>query len=272
MRIVVVGGTGLIGSKLVSGLGARGHEVVAASRRTGVDTLTGEGLAAALAGAAVVVDVTDSPSAGDGAVMEFFETSTRNLLAAEAAAGVGHHVALSVVGTGRPPGRGRFRAKAVQERLVETSPVPYSIVRATQFFESARAIAAAAAADCKIRMAPVYFQPVAADDVAEILGAIAAGRPLNGRAEVAGPERFRMDAFFRHAMPAWNDHREVLTDPRAPYLGAELDERTLLPGEGALLGTVRYGDWPGRIAVGGRIAPIRLAPVRRRRLTSYARH
>ncbi|MFB4319265.1 SDR family oxidoreductase [Actinomadura sp. 21ATH] len=272
MRIVVVGGTGLIGSKLVAGLGARGHEAVAASRRTGVDTLTGEGLAEALAGADVVVDVADRPAREDGAVTEFFETSTRNLLAAEAAAGVGHHVALSLVGTGRLPGRGHFRAKAAQEKLVEAASVPYSIVRATQFFEFARAIADAGAADCKVRMAPVYFQPVAADDVAGILGGIAAGPPLNGRAEVAGPERFRMDAFFRHAMPAWNDHREVLTDPRAPYLGAELDEGTLLPGADALLGTVRYGDWPGRIAVGGRPAPIRLGSVRRRRLPSYARH
>jgi uncharacterized protein YbjT (DUF2867 family) len=250
MRIVVVGGTGLIGAKLVAGLSEHGHEVVAASPNTGVDTLTGEGLADALAGAAVVIDVSDSPSRQDAAVREFFDTSTRNLLAAETAAGVGHHVALSVVGTERLPGRGYFRAKAAQEKLVESSPVPYSIVHATQFFEFARGIADAAVESGKIRMAPVFFQPVAGDDVVEAVGEIAMGRPLNGRAEVAGPERFRMDAFFRHALAGWNDHREVLTDPHARYFGAELGERTLLPGEGALLGKVRYGDWPGRIAVG----------------------
>ncbi|MFI0353282.1 SDR family oxidoreductase [Actinomadura sp. 9N407] len=249
MRIVVVGGTGLIGSKLVTGLGEQGHEVVAASPTTGVDTLTGEGLGDALAGAAVVIDVSDSPSPEDVAVLEFFETSTRNLLAAEAAAGVAHHVALSVVGTGRLPERSYFRAKSTQEKLVENSSIPYSIVHATQFFEFTRRIAESAAEDGKIRMAPAFFQPIAGDEVAQAVGRIAVRPPLNERIEVAGPERFRMDRFFRHALAGWNDHREVLTDPGARYFGAELDERTLLPGEGALLGRIRYGDWPGRIAV-----------------------
>ncbi|MFI0447491.1 SDR family oxidoreductase [Actinomadura sp. 6N118] len=250
MRIVVVGGSGLIGAKLVTGLGEHGHEAVAASPDTGVDTLTGEGLAGALAGADAVIDVSDSPSSDNGSVMEFFETSTRNLLAAEESACVGHHIALSVVGSERLLDRGYFRAKTVQEKLVESSPVPYSIVHATQFFEFARTIADSAAEGGKIRMAPAFFQPVAGDDVARAVGRIALGPPLNGRAEVAGPEQFRMDEFFRHALAAWNDHREVLTVPHAPYFGAELGERTLLPGEGALLGKVRYGDWPGRIAVG----------------------
>jgi uncharacterized protein YbjT (DUF2867 family) len=249
MRIVVVGGTGLIGAKLVTGLVENGHEVVAASPTTGVDTLTGEGLADVLAGADVVIDVSNSPSLQDAAAMEFFATSTRNLLAAEAEAGVGHHVALSVVGTERLSDGGYFQAKAAQEKLVEGSSVPHSIVHATQFFEFARSIAGAAVADGKVRMAPVFFQPVAGDDVARAVGEIAVGTPLDGRVEVAGPERFKMDTFFRHALAAWNDQREVLTDPHARYFGAELGERTLMPGDGALLGKVGYGDWPDRITV-----------------------
>ncbi|XVQ09669.1 SDR family oxidoreductase [Spirillospora sp. CA-255316] len=271
MRIVVVGGTGLIGSKLVTALGEQGHEVVAASPATGVDTLTGEGLADALAGAAVVIDVSDSPSLEDADVLEFFETSTRNLLAAEAAAGVGHHVALSVVGTERLPERGYFRAKSAQEKLVESSSIPYSIVHATQFFEFARSIAESAAKDGKIRMAPVFFQPIAGDDVAQAVGRLAVRPPLNGRTEVAGPERFRMDRFFRHALAGWNDQREVLTDPYARYFGAVLGERTLLPGESALLGKVRYGDWPGRIAV-GRALPAPLTTSLRQGRVFYARY
>ncbi|WP_248964837.1 SDR family oxidoreductase [Sphaerisporangium perillae] len=250
MKIVVIGGTGLIGSKLVTRLGEHGHEAVAASPNTGVNTLTGEGLADALVGAQVVIDVSNSPSFEDTAVLEFFETSTRNLLAAEAAAGVGHHVALLVVGTERLPESGYFRAKIVQEKLIENSSIPYSIVHATQFFEFVRSIAEAATDGGTVRMAPVLFQPLAGDDVAQAVGRISVGSPLNGRVEVAGPEQVRMDEFFRDALAAWNDPREVVTDPHAPYFGAELGERTLVPGDGAILGETRYSDWPGRTAAG----------------------
>ena len=250
MRIVVVGGTGLIGSKLVTMLGEHGHEAVAASPNTGVNTLTGEGLADVLGGASVVIDVSNSPSFEASAVLEFFETSTGNLLAAEAAAGVGHHVALSVVGTERLPESGYFRAKIAQEKLIESSSIPYSIVHATQFFEFVRSIADEATDGSTVRMAPVLFQPIAGDEVAQAVGRISAGSPLNGRVEVAGPEQSRMDEFFRQALAAWNDPREVATDPHARYFGAELRERTLVPGDDALLGKTRYGDWPGRTVAG----------------------
>jgi uncharacterized protein YbjT (DUF2867 family) len=250
MRIVVVGGTGLIGSKLVTMLGEHGHEAVAASPNTGVNTLTGEGLADALDGASVVIDVSNSPSFEASAVLEFFETSTGNLLAAEAAAGVGHHVALSVVGTERLPESGYFRAKIAQEKLIESSSIPYSIVHATQFFEFVRSIADEATEGSTVRMAPVMFQPIAGDEVAQAVGRISVGSPLNGRVEVAGPEQSRMDEFFRQALAAWNDPREVATDPHARYFGAELGERSLVPGEDALLGKTRYSDWSGRTAAG----------------------
>jgi uncharacterized protein YbjT (DUF2867 family) len=250
MRIVVIGGTGLIGSKLVTMLGEHGHEAVAASPNTGVNTLTGEGLADALDGASVVIDVSNSPSFEASAVLEFFETSTGNLLAAEAAAGVGHHVALSVVGSERLPESGYFRAKIAQEKLIESSSIPYSIVHATQFFEFVRSIADEATDGSTVRMAPVLFQPIAGDEVAQAVGRISAGSPLNGRVEVAGPEQSRMDEFFRQALAAWNDPREVATDPHARYFGAELGERTLVPGDDALLGKIRYGDWPGRTVAG----------------------
>ena len=250
MRIVVIGGTGLIGSKLVTMLGEHGHEAVAASPNTGVNTLTGEGLAEALDGASVVIDVSNSPSFEASAVLEFFETSTGNLLAAEAAAGVGHHVALSVVGSERLPESGYFRAKIAQEKLIESSSIPYSIVHATQFFEFVRSIADEATDGSTVRMAPVLFQPIAGDEVAQAVGRISAGSPLNGRVEVAGPEQSRMDEFFRQALAAWNDPREVATDPHARYFGAELGERTLVPGDDALLGKIRYGDWPGRTVAG----------------------
>ncbi|WBB67695.1 SDR family oxidoreductase [Micromonospora sp. WMMD812] len=246
MKIVVIGGTGLIGSKLVTKLGEHGHEVVAASPNTGVNTLTGEGLAEALAGAAVVIDVSNSPSFEDAAVLEFFETSTRNLLAAEAAAGVGHHVALSVVGTERLPDSGYFRAKIAQEKLIENSLIPFSIVHATQFFEFTQSIAAASTDDGTVRLAPVLFQPIAGDDVAQAVARISVASPLNGRAEVAGPEQLRMDEFFRNALAACGDTREVATDPHARYFGAELSERSLVPGDGATLGEIRYADWAGR--------------------------
>ncbi|MET7337310.1 SDR family oxidoreductase [Nonomuraea sp. NPDC005650] len=248
MKIVVIGGTGLIGSKLVAKLGEHGHEAVAAAPNTGVNTLTGEGLAEALAGAQVVVDVSNSPSFEPAAVMEFFQTSTGNLLAAEAAAGVGHHVALSVVGTERLPESGYFRAKIAQEQLIEKSGVPFSLVHATQFFEFARSIAAEATDGDTVRIAPVLFQPIAGDEVAQAVGRAAVGAPLNGRVEVGGPEQFRMDEFFREALAIWGDPRQVVADPHARYFGSELGERTLVPGDGATLGQIRYRDWPGRTA------------------------
>ena len=268
MKIVVIGGTGLIGSKLVSRLTGQGHEALAASPNTGVNTLTGEGLADALegasvvvdvsnspsfadalAGASVVVDVSNSPSFEDAAVLEFFETSTRNLLAAEAAAGVGHHVALSVVGTERLQRSGYFRAKSAQETLIEKAAIPYSIVHATQFFEFVGSIADAATDGGTVRMTRAFFQPIAGDEVAQALAQVSTGSPLNGRVEVAGPERFQMDEFFREALAARRDPRAVVTDPHARYFGAELSEGSLLPGGAATLGKVRYRDWPGRTVI-----------------------
>lgn len=250
MKIVVIGGTGLIGSRLVTNLREYGHETVAAAPSTGVDTLTGEGLAEVLAGASVVIDVANSPSFEDGPVLEFFETSTRNLLAAEAAAGVGHHVALSVVGAERLPDSGYLRAKVAQEKLIEGSSIPFSIVHATQFFEFVRGIADAGTDGGTVRMAPVFFQPIAGEDVARLVGRVAVGAPVNGRVEVGGPERFRMDEFFRDALAAWNDPREVVTDPHARYFGTELSERSLVPGDDAILGEIRYRGWPGRVPTG----------------------
>jgi uncharacterized protein YbjT (DUF2867 family) len=244
MKIVVIGGTGLIGSKLVSRLSEHGHEAVAASPNTGVNTLTGEGLADALVDATVVVDVSNSPSFEDAAVLEFFETSTRNLLAAEAVAGVGHHVALSVVGTERLQQSGYFRAKSAQEKLIENSTIPSSLVRATQFFEFVRSMADAATEGSTIRFAPVLIQPIAGDDVAEAVGRISVGSPLTGTVEVAGPEQFRMDEFFRDVLATRGDPRAVVTDPHASYFGTELGERTLLPGADAILGETRYSNWP----------------------------
>ncbi|HET6499456.1 MAG TPA: SDR family oxidoreductase [Amycolatopsis sp.] len=250
MKIVVVGGTGLIGSKLVAKLGEHGHEAVAAAPSTGVNTLTGEGLAEVLAGAQVVVDVSNSPSFERAAVLEFFETSTRNLLAAEAAAGVGHHVAVSVVGTEKMPENGYFAAKIAQEQLIEKSSIPFSLVHATQFFEFVRSIADEATDGDKVRIAPVLFQPMAGDDVAQAVGRVAVGSPLNGRIEIGGPEQSRMDEFFREALAAWGDPREVVTDPQARYYGSVPAEHTLVPGEGATLGRIRYRDWLDRSASG----------------------
>ena len=249
MKIVVIGGTGLIGSKLVTRLGERGHDMVAAAPNTGVDTLTGVGLTEAMVGASVVVDVSNSPSFEASEVMRFFETSTRNLLAAGAAAGVAHHVALSVVGTERLPESGYLRAKLAQEQLIEKSSIPYSIVHATQFFEFVRGIADDATVDGTVRVAPVLFQPIAGDDVAHAVGDIAISSPRNGRVEVAGPERFRMDEFFRDALAARGDPREVVADRHARYFGAELSEGSLVPGGEAVLARTRYGDWSGRTEV-----------------------
>ena len=243
MKIVVIGGTGLIGSKLVKRLREHGHEAVAASPDTGVNTLTGDGLAEVLTGAAVVVDVSNSPSFEDAAVLKFFETSTRNLLDYEAPAGVGHHVALSVVGTDRLLESGYFRAKIAQEKLIQGSSIPYSIVHATQFFEFFKSIAAAATDGNKVRLAPVLIQPMAADDVAGAVDRAAVGKPLNGIIEVGGPELFRLDEFIRRGLGARNDAREVVADPDARYFGAKLAELTLVPGEGARLGETRFDDW-----------------------------
>jgi uncharacterized protein YbjT (DUF2867 family) len=243
MKIVVIGGTGLIGSKLVAKLGEHGHDALAASPNTGVNTLTGEGLADALAGADVVVDVSNSPSWEDAAVLEFFETSTRNLLKAESEAGVRHHVALSVVGTELLLESGYFRAKIAQEELIESSATPYSIVRATQFFEFVPGIADAATTDGVVRLAHVFFQPIAGDDVAQAVAGVAVGEPVNGRVEVAGPERYRMDDFFREALSARHDPREVVTDPQAQYFGISPSERALVPDDGAILGQTHYSDW-----------------------------
>jgi uncharacterized protein YbjT (DUF2867 family) len=243
MKIVVIGGTGLIGSKLVKNLRGHGHEAVAASPRSGVNTVSGEGLAEALRGASVVVDVSNSPSFEDAAVLEFFETSTRNLLTHEAAAGVGHHVALSIVGIERLPECGYFRAKIAQERLIKESSIPYSIVRATQFFEFVKSIADAATVGGKVRLAPVLFQPIAAEDVADAVCRIAEGTPLGGIQEVGGPERLRFDELVRRGLGAWSDPREVVADPHARYFGAELSERSLIAGDDALVGETRFDRW-----------------------------
>jgi uncharacterized protein YbjT (DUF2867 family) len=249
MKIVVIGGTGLIGSKVVTNLSERGYEVVPASPNTGVNTLTGEGLAEVLQGASVVVDVSNSPSFEDAAVMNFFQTSTRNLLAFEAAAGVGHHVALSIVGSDRLPDSGYMRAKVAQEKLIKESSIPYSIVRATQFFEFLKSIADSATEGTTIRLPSVGFQPLAADDVASVVSKVAIGSPLNGTVEVAGPELFRFDEFISRGLTARKDPREVIADPHARYFGTELSERSLVPSSGALLGETRFDDWLSRNAV-----------------------
>ena len=243
MKLVIIGGTGLIGSRLVTKLREQGHEVIAASPNSGVNTITGEGLAAVLQGSSVVVDVSNSPSFEDAAVLKFFETSTRNLLATEAEAGVGHHVALSVVGTERLLESGYFRAKIAQEKLIKSSSIPYSIVRATQFFEFVKSIADAGGDGSKVRLAPVLIQPMAADDVASAVARVAAGSPLNGTVEMAGPEQFRLDELIRKDLSARHDPREVVADPHARYFGAELSERTLVPGDDARLGETHFEDW-----------------------------
>ena len=243
MKIVVIGGTGLIGSKLVNKLREHGHEAVAASPNSGVNTVTGEGLTEVLKGASVVVDVSNSPDWEDAAVLKFFETSTRNLLASEVAAGVRHHVALSVVGSERMLESGYFRAKIAQENLIKGSSVPYSIVRATQFFEFVKPIADFSMDGNKVRLPSVLIQPMAADDVASAIGQIAIGQPANGTVEVGGPEQFRLDEIVRRALAASKDPREVVADPHARYYGVEVKERTLVPEEDAKLGKIRFEDW-----------------------------
>jgi uncharacterized protein YbjT (DUF2867 family) len=243
MKIVVIGGTGRVGSKIVARLAEHGHEVVAASPDSGVNTITGEGLAEALAGASAVVDASNSPSFEDAAALEFFETSTRNLLAAEAAAGEGHHVALSVVGADRVPESGYLRAKVAQERLIEGSAVPHSIVRATQLFEFVSGIARSALDGDVIRVSPALIQPIAADDVAGAVARTAVGSPIGGVIEVGGPEEFLMPDLVRLGLEAEGDRHEVIADPSARYFGALLEERSLLPGEGALIFETRFEDW-----------------------------
>ena len=243
MKIVVIGGSGLIGSKVVIKLREHGHEAVAASPNTGVNSVTGEGLAEALKDASVVVDVSNAPSWEDTAVMNFFDTSTRNLLAAEAKAGVRYHVALSVVGTDRMQESGYFRAKLVQENLIAGSAIPHSIVRATQFFEFLKGIADFSTKGNKVRLPTALIQPMAADDVASAVARTAMGSPVNGTLEIGGPEQFRLDELVRQGLAAWKDPREVVADSHARYYGIELSERTLVPGADAQLGETRFTDW-----------------------------
>jgi uncharacterized protein YbjT (DUF2867 family) len=246
MKIVVIGGTGLIGSKLVNKLREGGHQAVPASPGTGVDAVTGEGLPEALEGAEVVVDVSNAPDWEDAAVMKFFQTSTGNLLDAEAAAGVRHHVALSVVGTDRLTESGYFRAKVAQEELITASSIPYSIVHATQFFEFIDGIADAATDGNTVRLPPALIQPIAADDVASEVARVSVGSPLNGLVEIAGPDQFRLDELIRDVLKARNDPREVVTDPNARYYGITPSERTLLPGDDARIAETRFADWLSR--------------------------
>jgi uncharacterized protein YbjT (DUF2867 family) len=243
MKIVVIGGTGLIGSKVIKTLREHGHEAVAASPDTGVNTITGEGLKGALQGASVVVDVSNSPSFEDDAVLKFFETSTRNLLTAEQAAGVEHHVALSVVGSERLPNSGYLRAKVAQEKLIKESPVPYSIIRSTQFFEFLKRIASEASHGDTVRLPPVMVQPIAAEDAAMTVSMVAMAAPANGTVEVAGPEILRFDAFIKTGLDAYKDPRQVVSDPQAQYFGTLLDDRSLVPQTSARLGKTRLIDW-----------------------------
>jgi uncharacterized protein YbjT (DUF2867 family) len=243
MKIVVIGGTGRIGSKVVNKLREHGHEAIPASPQSGVNTVTGEGLAEALKGASVVVDVSDSPDWDDAAVLKFFETSTRNLLACEAAAGVRHHVALSVVGTDRLSESGYFRGKIAQEKLIRESSIPYSIVHATQFFEFLKGLADFMFDGKEVRLPPVLFQPMAADDVASGVARVAVGPPVNGVVEIGGPEQFRLDELVRTRLASLKDPRKVIADPNARYAGAKVSERTLLPGNNARLAETRFETW-----------------------------
>ncbi|MDR6535183.1 SDR family oxidoreductase [Variovorax soli] len=243
MKIVVIGGSGLIGSKLVQKLRQKGHEVVAASPSTGVNALTGEGLAEALRGAQVVVDVANSPSFEDTAVMNFFETSGRNLMAAEQVAGVEHHIALSVVGTERLLASGYFRAKMAQEKLIEASPIPYTIVRATQFFEFVASIAQSGTEGDTVRMPPSLIQPMASEDVAQALSEIALEPPVGGRVEIAGPVALGMDKLIDQFLRGTGDTRRVVTDPKALYFGTPVDDRSLTPGKNPRLGTTSFAQW-----------------------------
>jgi uncharacterized protein YbjT (DUF2867 family) len=254
MKIVVIGGSGLIGSKLVDKLRARGHEAVAASPSSGVDTLTGAGLAQVLTGAEVVVDVTNSPSFEDSAVLKFFETSTRNLLSAEKAAGVKHHVALSVIGADRVPDSGYMRAKVAQENLIKASTTPYTILRATQFFEFMGRIADASTEGNTVRLPPVLMRPVAAEDVADAISRVAVGKPVRGYVELGGPELFRLDELVRLLLKAKYDPRQVITDVNATYYGAVVNDQALIPGNKPMIGATRYEDWLDMAVERGKVA------------------
>jgi uncharacterized protein YbjT (DUF2867 family) len=243
MKIVVIGGTGRIGSKVVNKLREHGHEAIAAAPNTGVNTLTGEGLAEVLKGTSVVVDVSDSPQWDDAGVLKFFETSTRNQLKYEAAAGVGHHVALSVVGTDRLSESGYFRGKIAQEKLIRESSIPYTIVHATQFFEFLKGLADWSMVGDEVHLPPVLFQPMAADDVASGVARVAVGPPANGIVEIGGPEQFRLDELVRRRLASLKDPRRVITDPNARYSGAKISEKTLVPGNNARLGETRFETW-----------------------------
>jgi uncharacterized protein YbjT (DUF2867 family) len=252
MKIVIIGGSGLIGSKVVTKLRDLGNEAIPASPNTGVNTLTGEGLPEVLKGADVVVDVSNSPSFEDSAVLNFFTTSTTNLLVAESAAGVRHHVALSVVGTDRLAESGYMRAKIAQEKLIRESSIPYSIVHATQFFEFLKGIADGGTVGDTVRLAPVLIQPMAAEDVATEVANVAVGAPLNGVVEIGGPEQFRLDEIVHRYLAAREDPRSVIADATAQYYGAQLGERTLVPDSNATIGGTRYEDWLSRQFVGAR--------------------
>ena len=247
MKIVVVGGTGLVGTKLASKLRQKGHEVIPAALDTGVNTITREGLDKALSGAEIVVDVANSPSFEDDAALRFFETSGRNLLAAGAAAGVRHHVGLSIVGADRLPECGYFRAKLAQENLIRASKIPYTILRATQFFEFVDAVVDSSADGQIVRLSPALFQPVASDDVAAALADVTLAAPINGVVELAGPERFSLDEFGRRYLTATMDRRKVVADVHARYFGAELNDRSLTPGNNPRLGSARFEDWLRRL-------------------------
>lgn len=249
MKIVVIGGTGLIGSKTVERLRKKGHEVLAAAPNSGVNTVTGEGLNEALAGAQVVIDLANSPSFEEKAAMDFFEAAARNLFAAEKAAGVRHHVALSVVGTDRMQTMGYFRAKLLQENHIRNSGVPYTIVHATQFFEFAGAIAQSATEGTTVRLPTGAFQPIAADNVADAMADVGTGEPVNGMIEIAGPERGPMNEFIERYLKATDDPRKVVADPHARYFEVEIDDRTLVPDDGARLGQIRFDDWLKTAAV-----------------------
>jgi uncharacterized protein YbjT (DUF2867 family) len=246
MKIVVIGRTGLIGSKVVEKLKQKGHQAIAAAPNTGVNTITGEGLKEAMAGAQVVIDLANSPSFEDKAALEFFETSGRNLLAAEAAAGVRHHVALSIVGTDRTPDNGYFRAKVAQEKLIKTSGIPYTIIRSTQFLESLGGIAASSAEGNMVRLSPGLFQPIAADDVAAIVADVALATPRNGIVEIAGPERAPFNEIVARYLKAVGDPREVVSDPEARYFGGRVEEHSLVPLGEARLGRIGLDEWLSR--------------------------
>jgi uncharacterized protein YbjT (DUF2867 family) len=243
MKIVIIGGTGLIGSKTAARLRDKGHEVLAVSPNTGVNTVTGEGLEKALVGAEVVIDLANAPSWEDKAVLEFFETAGRNLLAADAKAGVKHHIALSIVGTERLPESGYMRAKLAQERLIKESPIPYTIVHSTQFMEFLKGIADGGTVGTVARLSPAAFQPIASDDVADVMADVALAKPLNGTIEIAGPERAPMNEIVARYLKATNDPRTVEADVHARYFGAELNDQSLVPGDGARIGKIGFEDW-----------------------------